>query len=173
MQKLPWIFLVSVAVLWPLSAAATAPDTCALAGHWEGAATLDGKSFRLALDCDPDKPASALVDYPELPLYGVHFEATAEADGLKVERHPATGALTKFVGVIADGKFTGLFNGADAKDAHFELERKSPAHVLREETVHFANGSVSLTGTIIFPDGPAPYPHARQRPGHARFRELS
>jgi pimeloyl-ACP methyl ester carboxylesterase len=158
MQKLPWIFLVSTAVLWPLLASAAAPDTHALAGHWEGVATLNGNTFRLALDCDPDKPASVLVDYPELPLYGMRFEATADAEGLKVERHPATGPVTKFAGTVADGKFAGLFNGAGAKDARFELERKSPAHILREEVVHFSNASVSLAGTIIFPAGPPPYP---------------
>jgi dipeptidyl aminopeptidase/acylaminoacyl peptidase len=158
MQKLPWIFLLSVFALWPIAATATAPDMRALAGHWEGAATLDGKSFRLALDYDPDQPASALVDYPELPLYGMRFKAAAEADGLKVERHPATGPMTKFTGTVAEGKFTGLFNGAGAKDARFELERKAAAHILREEAVQFSNGSVSLAGTIIFPAGPPPYP---------------
>src|SRR5579863_10550730 len=124
MQKLLWIFLVSVAALWPSYIVAAAPDTRALAGHWEGVARLDGKSFRLALDYDPGNPLSAFVDYPELPLYGVRFEATAGADGLNVERHPATGGVTKFAGTVVDGKFTGLFNGAGAKDARFELERK-------------------------------------------------
>jgi pimeloyl-ACP methyl ester carboxylesterase len=157
-----FLFLASIALC--ANAPAAVQDTSALAGHWEGAATLNGKVFRLAFDFDPGAKSaghsnSALVDYPDLPVYAMPFTLAASADGLQIERHPANGPLTKIEGALAGDTFTGTFFGAGAKDAQLQLQRVSPsAHILRQEDVRFANGEVTLAGTIIFPEGPAPYP---------------
>jgi pimeloyl-ACP methyl ester carboxylesterase len=156
------LFLASIALR--ANALAAVQDTSSLAGHWEGAATLNGKVFRLAFDFDPGIESagnsnSVLVDYPDLPLYAMPFTLAATADDLRIERHPANGPLTRIEGAPAGDTFTGKFYGAGAKDAQLQLQRVSPsAHVLRQEDVRFVNGEVALAGTIIFPDGPAPYP---------------
>jgi pimeloyl-ACP methyl ester carboxylesterase len=157
MPKLFLRILFAFAVLCAPEAWPAGPDLNALAGHWEGAATLNGKTFRLALDFDAGKPKNAFVDYPELPIYGMRFEPTVTGETLRIERHPPAGPVTTFAGTFADGKFTGSFDGAGAKDAQFELKHTGPPHVLHEEAVHFSNGNVALAGTIIFPAGPAPY----------------
>jgi alpha-beta hydrolase superfamily lysophospholipase len=36
--------------------------------------------------------------------------------------------------------------------------RQSPERASREEPIHFANGNVILTGTLILPDGPPRHP---------------
>ena len=157
MTNLVALLLAAVALAAPAPARAAAPS---LAGHWEGAATHEGKTFRLALDADVrDGRLVAFVDYVDYELYSIPFEATVEGDVVRLERHPASGPVTTFAGRLSGRTLTGTFSGAGAKDASFRLERtnRRPA-ILREEEVRFRNGDVALVGALILPEGRGPFP---------------
>ena len=144
----------------PSHANASNPSPQSLAGHWEGIASKDGKTFRLALDFAPEVDSSvAYVDFADLALYATPFafqpcSQSAIADVSCLERHPPGAPATTFAGDVKGSIYEGTFDGATATGAHFRLERKSlVASILRQEDVSFRNGDVMLAGTIIFPLG--------------------
>ena len=108
--------LILALVLGALGATdAAAPS---LAGHWEGAATHEGKTFRLALDAGVrDGRVVVFVDYVDFALYSIPFEATVEGGAVRLERRPPTGPVTTFAGRISGRTLSGTFSGAGAKDA--------------------------------------------------------
>jgi uncharacterized protein len=130
-----------------------------LVGHWEGAATLEGKVFRLRLDVAAGRGGTVYLDYPDYQLYGAVFTATLDGNDVRIERDPPGGPRSVITGKLAGDRVEGTFTGAGARDAKLSLRRTSPtAVVFREEEIKFSNGDVRLAGTIIFPHGPGPHP---------------
>src|SRR5215471_11347107 len=166
------LLLCSSATAFPGQASAS------VEGHWEGAITREGKTWRINLDVEsrPSGPV-ALLDLVDLAIYGVPFVLTADANKIRLERKQPTGAIVSFVGPIEGDTFTGEFSGVGVTGAPFTLRRtnKTPV-ILKEEEVTFRNGDVTLAGTMIIPKGPGPHPaivvthgggpDSRQKPGY-------
>jgi pimeloyl-ACP methyl ester carboxylesterase len=153
--------LFAAAAIAPAPAAARALPLDRLAGHWEGTASREGKSFRVNLDVAPERGGTVYVDYPDYQLYGAVFAATLEKDAVRVERAPQGGPRSVIEGRLAGERIDGTFTGAGAKDAKLSLRRTGRVPtVFREEEVRFSNGDVKLVGTLIFPSGPGPHPVA-------------
>lgn len=150
---------LSLMIALPVAAPARPQNLTHLKGHWEGHAIKDERTFALFVDFDQlADPKVAYVAYVDLNLHGVPFVPSVCGSSICVERRPQNGPVSTFKGKIAGGRFTGLFNGAGAMDARFELRRVSTApFILREERVAFRNGHVALEGTVILPDGPGPF----------------
>jgi pimeloyl-ACP methyl ester carboxylesterase len=151
--------MAHVVALALLAAALVLPPP-SVEGHWEGAATHEGKSFRLRLDvARRDGKLVAYVDYVDYVLYAIPFEIAVEGERVHLDRHAANGVVTKLEGRVDGETLAGSFTGAGVKEAPFRLERTSPkAAVLREIDLPFRNGDVSLGGTLILPDGTGPFP---------------
>jgi uncharacterized protein len=145
------------------TATAAAQPSSSVAGHWEGSVAVAGQNIITRVDlATEDETLKGTVDFPQqnalgLPLQqasqrgnNVHFEVlpaprTAIFDG------QMTGA-DKIEGAFSQGGITGAFT----------LTRKevaTPEAVpYREEEVKFANGDVTLAGTLTLPEGAGPHP---------------
>src|SRR5215472_10019071 len=151
-------FLVLTILL--LCSSAVAQSSSSGEGHWEGAITREGKTWRVNLDIEtrPTGPV-ALVDLVDYAVYDIPFTVTADSNKLRVERKQPTGATVSFVGTVEGDTFSGEFTGAGVTAAPFTLRRtdKTPV-IFKEEEVTFRNGDVTLAGTVIIPKGPGPHP---------------
>ena len=92
MTKIVALVALAAACALPVPARAAAPS---LAGHWEGAATKDGKTFRLRLDAGSrgGRPV-AYVDYVDYLLPAIPFEVSVEGAKVRLERRPANGPVS-------------------------------------------------------------------------------
>lgn len=129
-------------------------------GRWEGSATAQGRQFTVAIDIvEGGQGVTALVDYPDVPVYAAPFQAQVDGDRIILSRHPVDGPESRMEASRTGSRLRGTFTGAGARDAALELVRRhdSPS-VLSETPVRFANDGVALAGTVVWPQGAGPFP---------------
>jgi alpha-beta hydrolase superfamily lysophospholipase len=108
-----------------------------------------------------DAPNHYLVSFStdRLRVAAIPFNS-AERDGCCVIRLTLQGDATTLVfeGTVKTDSITGSFTEAGAAGT-FALKRApSGSSAIREEEVHFTNGAVRLSGTLILPSTAPPYP---------------
>lgn len=137
-----------------------------IAGDWDGALEIAGATLRMIVTFSAvDQGYNGVIDIPQqgavdLPLHDVrvdlptiHFElldgpALAIFDG----QLDATGALS---GEFKQSGMTGVLTLARAAAVPANTSGPPP-YVVQEVT--FANGDVTLAGTLTLPDTPGPHP---------------
>jgi hypothetical protein len=92
-------------------------------GHWEGAITREGKTWRVNLDLEsrPTGPI-ALVDLVDYAVYDIPFTVTADSNQLRVARKQPTDVTVSFIGTVEGATFSGEFTGVGIT-APFALKR--------------------------------------------------
>ncbi|HEX4959726.1 MAG TPA: alpha/beta fold hydrolase [Thermoanaerobaculia bacterium] len=136
---------------------AVSAETYSLLGHWEGAVARLGSVQPIQVDFrEQGGKLSATVDCPERSLAGMPAET--------VEYNPPTLRLKFLYGdatlrVDAETEeITGVIP-AWQPEVRVHLKRaEAPAVDFLEEEVHFASGTLSLTGNLVQPITKGPHP---------------
>ena len=134
-----------------------------VSGVWVGTIDVAGMSLRTRVVFTPTgKGLSAAIDIPQqgasgLPLRNVrldgtsvHFELPATAAAAVFE---GTVSGTAMAGTITQGAATGRFSFIRTGDVSVE-----PPPPYGVEDVSFADGDVTLAGTLTIPEGKGPFP---------------
>lgn len=124
-----------------------------LTGHWEGKMISGGKSLDISFDISKDR---FLFDIPELGLFGV------PAENWKVDGEDLTIDIQGKENILVEGSVSGnsITAGIDGnEDINIELSKRSDVPVFyEEEDLTYLSSGVSLSGTLIKPHVPGPYP---------------
>jgi pimeloyl-ACP methyl ester carboxylesterase len=163
----PTLVVVAMAAGLTSVAAQTAQTPGGIAGAWQGA--LDVAGARLTLRIVFTEGAGGFTGTIDIPEQG--------ASGLPLRNVTSTGPAVRFE--LPAGPALAVFNGRREGDAiegdftqgqasgRFRLTRvpgaaaaiaPSPPPPYREEEVTFANGSVTVAGTLTIPPGRGPFP---------------
>jgi len=131
-------------------------------GAWQGYWARSGDTLLVTMSLEPgDAPdhyrASFSTD--RLRVAGVPF-ASAEREGCCVIRLTLRGDATTLVfeGALRGDSITGTFTEAGAAGTFALRRAPSGSSAIREEEVQFLNGAVRLSGTLVLPSTPPPYP---------------
>jgi alpha/beta superfamily hydrolase len=125
-----------------------------LVGRWEGEVTRDGKRWNVALNAtEIGNEIKASIDFVDLDVVDIPFPVTRIGDRFRLERPQPSGNPIVFDGEVVGNTFVGKWNGFGV-DGSFVMKRgEARAKAYREEEVSFSNGNVSLSGTLLIPDG--------------------
>ncbi len=132
-------------------------------GAWEGTIDVSGVSLRMRVVFTPAAEGlTAAIDIPQqgasgLPLRNVRVEGSAVHFEL-----PTSAAAAVFEGTLSGASMKGTFTQGAAVGT-FSLTRAAdvapdPPLPYREEQVTFANGDVTLAGTLTVPEAGGPFP---------------
>jgi pimeloyl-ACP methyl ester carboxylesterase len=153
LHRLPLLALLAGVAGAPLSAQSDP------AGTWVGQWERDGSV--LEVEVTFTRAASGLegsFSSAGLRVVGIPFQAV---------RHEATRLSWELAGDSTTAVFEGILEGdtlaggfrEDGATGTFRLARTAAPRVpLEEEELHFANGEVTLAGTVVYPTGPGPFP---------------
>ncbi len=162
--------VVALVVVAPVVAEEPAPaPEVDLTGHWEGEIDLPGAPLVVKLDFQPAAPSgwSGTIDIPAQSAFGLPLrEITVDGDRARFAIDGVPGAPT-FDGRLVDGELTGTFTQGAAR-LSFRLGRETlettgrpqdpkPPFPYREEEAVYANGDVTLAGTLTIPPGEGPF----------------
>ncbi len=146
--------LVAAAMSLALAGAASA-DLPSVAGHWEGRLVEEGQDLPIRFDVARAATGEevrfsvdrwAVMDYPLGPLARTGDHVTIHMGGTVLE------------GVLASDAIRGTFKGSDGEGT-FELHRTgAPTLPYRTEAVSFRDGDVTLSGTLVLPQGAGRHP---------------
>jgi pimeloyl-ACP methyl ester carboxylesterase len=139
-------------------------QTSSLVGAWEGTIDVSGVSLGMRVVFAPagDDGWSAAIDIPQQGATGLPLR-NVRLDGAAVHFELPTGAASAvFDGTLAGAAITGTFTQGPAV-GRFSLARAGdvapePPPPYREEEVTFANGGVTLAGTLTTPETGGPFP---------------
>ncbi len=128
-------------------------------GHWRGFWVREGDSLQVQFEfrgasegfsgsfgSDELRVAGIPISSISTPFPKVHFEIVGDA------------TTTLFDGEIRGDSLRGEFRDGQAKGTFFFSRQSKPLPGLPEEEVTFANGAVTLAGTLILPGTAGPYP---------------
>ncbi len=142
--------IISTALLCGAAGAST------LTGHWAGAVERDGAIQMIECDfVDSADVVTGRYSIPELCLFNEPLtEISYTPPALSF--HFLYGVFTATVHDSL-AEITGANNnwGPPVK---IHLKRAAPEHRLRREPIQFTNGPVTLSGSLVLPDSPPPYP---------------
>ena len=147
-----------VALLIPGSLHGQDPALGSWQGYWaRGGDTLLVTMLLQAGDAPNTFRASFSTD--RLRVAGIPFNS-AEREGCCVIRLTLRGDATTLVfeGTVTGDSITGTFTEAGAAGTFALRRAPSGSSSVREEEVQFSNGDVRLSGTLILPSTPPPYP---------------
>jgi pimeloyl-ACP methyl ester carboxylesterase len=153
----PALFAALLALSGLRESAVFAAPARGMTGHWDAVARKEGRAWRFRIDIASAAEKRATVDFVDIAAYGVEFTATLTKDRVHLERKSAA-AITAVEGRLVGSRMAGrlLFSGIDAPFTAVRTDAAPPA--VSEETVGFANGGVTLAGTILSPAGEGPFP---------------
>lgn len=146
------------------TAPAPAPEG-ALDGHWEGTVDVAGQSLIAHVDFVDDGGAlSGTIDFPQQSAFGLPLEnLSCSEDAVRFESLPAPRTAI-FDGQLQDANtIAGAFEQAGYRGT-FRLSRvveeagSGEPLPYGEEQVTFANGDVTLAGTLTLPETDGPHP---------------
>jgi pimeloyl-ACP methyl ester carboxylesterase len=141
-----------------------------IAGKWEGAIEILGQTLDIIVAFDRvDTAVSAKIDIPQQNAFGLPLTAVRVDPPVVHFELPAGPGLAVFDGrqdgERIDGSFTqagvsGTFwlGRAGAEPAPSEATPAGEPLPYLEEEVRFANGEVTLAGTLSLPEGGGPHP---------------
>jgi pimeloyl-ACP methyl ester carboxylesterase len=154
------IALTLLCVRPPGASAASSGDSSHLEGHWQGKWTREGSSLDVWVDFTRSDSGYAgsfgsdalrALDIPfrsvQIDASGVHWVLVGDA------------TTSTFDGRIDRGELSGVFKDGEAPGT-FRLRRtvESTAPPYTSEEIHFTNGTVTLAGTLMVPQGSARHP---------------
>ncbi len=145
-------FLASSVTALPLAA----PNDPA--GAWVGQWEREGSILEVeVVFARTDSGYAGSFSSAQLRVLGVPFrEIRFEAPNLSWKL-VGDSTTTTFEGTVTGETLTGRFREGEAVGT-FRLTRGAAASPLDQEDVTFTNGPVSLSGTVIYPAGPGPFP---------------
>lgn len=119
----------------------------------------NGKTWRVATKISAAKTdVKATVDFIDLGVIDIPFPATLAGDKLRLERPQPSGNPIVFDGTVKGDEYSGVWKGFGV-DGTFKLTRsRSNPKLYREEEVTFANGEITLSGTLLVPAGKKKFP---------------
>jgi pimeloyl-ACP methyl ester carboxylesterase len=142
----------------------------AAAGRWEGAILVLGSELGIGVQFVRGADAwSATIDIPQQGAMGLPLRnVTVDPPRVHFELMGGPG-LAVFDGALAGDSITGTFTQSGVEGtfhlaregAVADTEPESTADTVtayREEEVSFANGDVTLAGTLTLPSAPGPHP---------------
>jgi pimeloyl-ACP methyl ester carboxylesterase len=142
----------------------------AVEGRWQGAILVLGSELGIGVQVVKDAEAwTATIDIPQQGAMGLPLRnVTVELPRVHFELMGGPG-LAVFDGTLVGDSITGTFTQAGVEgtfhlgreDTVGETEATSTGDTVtayREEEVTFANGDVTLAGTLTLPSTPGPYP---------------
>lgn len=148
------IFLwINILTLLLFFTAAVNAQTAALAGHWEGAISREGKNWRVWLDITAENStADGTADFPDYGLYAMPVSAAVEENKATITVKDGGNTAAVFNGAINADEITGEWKGLNLT-ASFQLKRTKPVPLALyvEEEVSFRNGDATLAGTLVLP----------------------
>ncbi|MCB0113027.1 MAG: alpha/beta fold hydrolase [Caldilineaceae bacterium] len=137
-----------------------------LPGDWDGRISILGQELRIIVHFSEDGDAlTGTIDIPQQGAVGIPLENIAfDAPAIHFEMLPAPSTAVFDGTVQADGSLAGSFSQS-GYEGTFSLARiaAEPAAATedlpyRVEDVTFANGDVTLAGTLTLPEGDGPFP---------------
>jgi alpha-beta hydrolase superfamily lysophospholipase len=131
-------------------------------GAWQGYWARGGDTLLVTMSVQAgDAPNSFRASFStdRLRVAGVPF-AAVEREGCCVIRLTLRGDATTLVfeGTLKTDSITGTFTEAGAAGTFALRRAPSSSSAIREEEVEFSNGPVRLSGTLVLPSTPPPYP---------------
>ena len=157
------LFVVCVLALGSLFVQPSAGFQSPVAGPWSGTIDLPGVSLKMRVVFTPaGQGLTGTIDIPQQGATGLPLR-DVRVDGANVRFELPTAATTAvFAGVLSEKGIAGTFTQGPATGT-FSLTRAvvsapPPPPPYREENVTFANGSVTLAGTLTLPEGAGPFP---------------
>jgi len=131
-------------------------------GTWQGYWARGGDTLLVSMSVQAgDVPNSfrATFSTDRLRVAGVPFNSV-EREGCCVIRMVLRGDATTlvFVGTVKTDSITGSLTEAGAAGTFALRRAPSGSSAVREEEVEFSNGPVRLSGTLVLPSTPPPYP---------------
>jgi uncharacterized protein len=143
---------IIVALLALLSSCSDSEDV-SLNGHWEGKLTSSGRSINISFDVSDSR---FLYDIPELGVYGENIDKR-EVEGNEFTLEIEGREIIRVEGTAKDNIITAKIEGID--DIAIVLNRVSKSPVLfNEEELSFQSDGAKLSGTLVKPLTPEPYP---------------
>ncbi|HSC27938.1 MAG TPA: alpha/beta fold hydrolase [Vicinamibacterales bacterium] len=162
------VFIVGLAVLSTKMCAGSAlagQEPRALGGAWRGRIGVAGVTLEITVVfTESAGAASGTIDIPQQGARGLALR-NVRHEGNKVHFElPAGPSVAIFDGALEDGRISGTFTQGPAVGS-FTLapgaapEPPAPREAVpyREEEITFANGAVSLAGTLTMPQGTGPF----------------
>lgn len=150
--------LIVFCVLWicilPVRAAQPDPS-----GIWVGRWERDGSTLDVEVVIARSGPGyTGTFSSAQLRVVGIPFE-NIRYDAPRISWSLVGDATTSlFDGTLQDNMLTGRFREGDAVGT-FRLTRGAPATaVIQEQEIGFRNGTVRLSGSVIWPMGMGPFP---------------
>ena len=126
-------------------------------GHWE----RDGSRLPVEVVFAPaDSGFVGSFASPELRVVGIPFRQIRYVEPRLTWDLVGDTSTTVFEGAVAGDTLAGTFRDGEAVGT-FQLARAAPGDAaprFQEEPITFANGPVRLSGTVIYPSGPGPFP---------------
>lgn len=158
--RIAMFVVMAVGVFGVPTGAAQAPAAQQeLSGSWVGVWERDGSALDVELVFARDAAgytgsfSSDQLRVVGIPFERVRFEAPRASWALAGD---ATTML--FDGTIEGDTLAGRYDEGPAAGTFRLTRRKSPPQPVRGEDVSFANGAVSLSGTLVRPAGDGPFP---------------
>src|SRR5712691_5321669 len=174
----PPIILLTLVLLLQGCSASSRKTPEALTGRWEGIAEIPGKKTKAIVDFtqDPGQPLRAVISVPDERLLGkplikvryepskVHFELQT-SERLIIFDGSRNGEVIS--GTIGGGEFSGPLS--------LRHTGITPPASYAQEEVHFRNGEVTLSGTLLIPPTKGRHPaviliHGSSTPSRNDFR---
>ncbi|MEZ4634765.1 MAG: alpha/beta fold hydrolase [Caldilineaceae bacterium] len=131
-----------------------------LPGDWDGRISILGQELRIIVHFSEDGDAlTGTIDIPQQGAVGIPLENIAfDAPAIHFEMLPAPSTAVFEGTVQADGSLAGSFSQS-GYEGTFSLARVATEDMpYRVEDVTFANGDVTLAGTLTLPEGDGPFP---------------
>ena len=163
--------LVAFTFASAMSAQTSTSSEAAASGHWEGEILIPGTALQVMVDLAEDESGwEGTIDIPVQGAKGLSLEnVVVEGTSVSFAIKGIPGTPT-FDGTLADERIEGSFSQAGA-EFEFWLGREGvepprrpqdpePPFPYTAEEVSYANGDITLAGTLTVPEGPGPHPAA-------------
>ncbi len=133
---------------------------------WIGSATRDGETLPIHVRLEDGEPAQGALDVPPFQRIGLPL-LEAQRKGNKMSLAFGSDRVYHLLeGNVKNGRFEGTWHWVEANlSCSFVLEEKPDPRPYTSDDVTFANGDVTLAGTVFTPKSPGPHAAIMMMPG--------